>query len=33
MIAFYKGVFRYNARLPDGQGKTVTDFKKKEGDN
>ncbi|MBK8500806.1 MAG: histidine kinase [Saprospiraceae bacterium] len=23
----YRGVYRYDARLPDGQGKTITDFK------
>lgn len=26
------GVYRYDARLPDGQGKTITDFKEKKGD-
>ncbi len=25
------GVYRYDARLPNGQGKTITDFKNKEG--
>ena len=33
LIASYLGVFRYDARLNDGvgQGKTITDFKDKEG--
>lgn len=26
-----RGVYRYDARLPDGQGKTITDFKGKKG--
>ena len=25
------GVHRYDARLPDGQGKTITHFKSKDG--